>query len=251
LIPSGPLPGYQAGILLLIGAITMLTRGNHKLGRRHIWGFTLPSGTDAICPGRTEVCSRFCYAKRLETLRPKAHKAYRRNLLQTYRRDFVRRVYHFLRAFRVRIVRIHVGGDFYSDEYARKWLRIIKSSSRTRFYFYTRSWRVPAIRIVLDQMAQQANCAAWFSCDQETGLPEKVPSNVRLAWLQVEKHEVVPDQVDLFFRRHGIRRQPLPLTESRVCPEQDGVVRSAHVTCEQCQLCIRQHGTIAAIAAGA
>lgn len=216
----------------------MLTRGNQKLGRRHIWGFTLPSGTNEVCPGRTEVCSRYCYSRRLERLRPKAHKAYRRNLLQTYRRDFVRRVYHYLRAYRVRIVRIHVGGDFYSDEYASKWLRIIQSSPRTQFYFYTRSWRIPSIRLVLDQMAQLTNCAAWYSCDQETGLPERVPTGVRLAWLQVEKQEVIPVQVDLVFRRHGIR-QPLPLTESRVCPEQDGVVRSVYVTCEQCQLCIR------------
>lgn len=217
----------------------MLTRGNQKLGRRYIWGFTLPSGTQEICPGLTQVCSRFCYSKRLEKLRPKAHKAYRRNLLKTHRKDFTRRVYHFLRAHRVRIVRIHVGGDFYSDDYARKWLRIIELSPRTRFYFYTRSWRVPAIRQVLDQMAQQPNCAAWFSCDQETGLPEIVPAEVRLAWLQTEKQEVIPQQVNLVFRRHGIR-QPLPLAESRVCPEQDGVVRSAHITCEQCQLCIRQ-----------
>lgn len=100
----------------------MLTRGNQKLGRRLIWGFTLPSGTDAVCPGRTEVCSRHCYSKRLEKLRPKVHKAYQRNLMLTKRRDFSRRVYHFLRAHRVRVVRIHVGGDFYSEEYARKWL---------------------------------------------------------------------------------------------------------------------------------
>lgn len=217
----------------------MLTRGNKKLGRRHIWGFTLPSGTDAVCPGRSEICSRHCYARRLEKIRPKAHKAYRRNLLQTYRKDFVRRVYHFLRAFRVRIVRIHVGGDFYSEEYARKWLRIMMKSPWTRFYFYTRSWRVPSIRAVLEAMAEQPNCSAWYSCDQETGLPDDTSPLIRLAWLQVDVQEFIPEQMELVFRPRAIRRLALPLFNTRVCPEQDGIQRLAQVTCEQCQLCIR------------
>ena len=217
----------------------MLTRGNQKLGHRHIWGFTLPSGTNAVCPGRTSVCSRHCYAVRLEKTRPKAHKAYRRNLLLTHRKDFIRRVYHFLRAFRVKIVRIHVGGDFYSEEYARKWLRIIAKSPRTRFYFYTRSWRATPIRAVLETMAEQPNCSAWYSCDQETGVPTNVLPGIRLAWLQLDPQEIIPEQVDLVFRRRGIRRLALPQIVARVCPEQDGVERPALVTCEQCQLCIR------------
>lgn len=223
----------------------MLTRGNQKLGLKHIWGFTLPSGTDAVCPGRSEVCSRHCYAIRLEKTRPKAHKAYRRNLLRTHRKDFSRRVYHFLRAHRVKIVRIHVGGDFYSEEYARKWLRVIQHSPRTRFFFYSRSWRDPPIRAVVEAMAVLPNCSAWFSCDQETGLPLDVPPEVRLAWLQVEPEELIPEQVDLVFRRHGVRRLALPQISSRVCPEQDGVMRPAQVTCEQCQICIRPQSMLA------
>lgn len=217
----------------------MLTLGNQKLGQKLIWGFTLPSGTDAVCPGRTTVCSRYCYSKRLEVLRPKVHKAYRRNLMLTKRKDFSRRVYHFVRAHRVRVVRIHVGGDFYSAEYAQKWLRIIEHSPRVRFYFYTRSWRDPPIRLVVEQMAALPNCSAWYSCDRETGVPEDVSPGIRLAWLQVVAHEVIPNQVDLVFRRHGLRRVPLLTADSHICPEQDGIARSSKVTCQQCQLCIR------------
>ena len=57
--------------------------------------------------------------------------------------------------------------------------------------------------------------------------------------LQVEPEEVVPEEVDLVFRRHGVRRMALPQVMARVCPEQDGIVRPIKVTCEQCQLCIR------------
>ncbi len=218
----------------------MLTPGNRKLGLGNIWAFTLPSGTDATCPGRTIQCSRYCYARRLEVLRPNVHRAYRRNLQLTKQRHFVRRMYHYIRAMRIRTVRIHVGGDFYSEEYARKWLRIIKLNPRTRFYFYTRSWRDPPIRAVLEQMSEQSNCQAWFSCDQETGLPDGLSSKVRLAWLQVERFESIPTDVALVFRRHGLRKLTLPVIDTRVCPEQDGVVRSKPVTCDQCQLCIRQ-----------
>lgn len=217
----------------------MLTRGNQKMGRRLIWGFTLPSGTDAVCPGRTQVCSRHCYSKRLEKLRPKVHKSYQRNLLLTRRRDFSRRVYHFVRAHKVRVVRIHVGGDFYSVEYARKWFRIIERSPRVRFYFYTRSWRDPPIRLVIDAMAELPNCAAWYSCDHETGMPTAVSPRIRIAWLLVEHHEVIPQQVDLVFRRHGLRRKPLQQIDTHVCPEQDGIARLTKVTCELCRLCIR------------
>jgi len=217
----------------------VLTRGNRKLGQKHIWGFTLPSGTDAVCPGRTASCSRYCYARRLERIRPKVHKAYRRNLALTKRQDFSRRVYHFVRAMRIRTVRIHVGGDFYSEEYARKWLQVIEKSPRTRFYFYTRSWRDPPIRAVLEQMAALPNCRAWYSCDQETGLPGALQPAIKVAWLQVERDEQIPAEVTMVFRRQGLRKLDLPMIRSKVCPEQDGVTRPERVTCEQCQWCFR------------
>ncbi len=217
----------------------MLTPGNRKLGLGNIWAFSLPSGSDGTCPGRTIQCSRYCYARRMEILRPNVHRAYRRNLQLTKQRHFIRRMYHYIRAMRIRTVRIHVGGDFYSEEYARKWLRIIKLNPRTRFYFYSRSWKDPPIRAILEQMSEQSNCQAWFSCDQETGIPEGMKPSVRLAWLQVDRVESISTEVDLVFRRHGLRKLMLPVIDSKVCPEQDGVVRSKPVTCDQCQLCIR------------
>lgn len=116
--------------------------------------------------------------------------------------------------------------------------RVIETSSRTRFYFYTRSWRIPTIRPVLEQMAALPNCSAWYSCDRDTGIPDALPG-IRLAWLQVDINESIPPHVDLVFRRHGIRRRPLTQVSNHVCPEQDGSLRHAQIACEQCQLCIR------------
>ena len=182
----------------------MLTPGNRKLGGRRIWGFGLPSGTPDVCPGMSAVCQTHCYAVAVERYRPTAAAAYRRNLARSRRRDFVVRLRAFLIAHAVAVVRVHTGGDFYRRGYARKWLRVMGRSPRVTFYFYTRSWRVPAIRSVIEQMADLPNCVVWYSCDRDTGVPAAVPARVRLAWLATADDDVRAD--DLGDRGRGGRR---------------------------------------------
>lgn len=217
----------------------MLTRGNHKLGARRIWSFSLPSGPGGTCAGMTPACGNHCYAIALERYRPAAAAAYQRNLALARRRDFVRRVRAFIIAHAVRVVRIHVAGDFFAARYARKWLRITRRSPRVTFYFYSRSWQVAAIRTVLDRMAALPNCAAWFSCDRDTGVPANVPPSVRLAWLMTNPTDLPPPGTDLVFRVRRLRRRPEPVADPRVCPAEDGVTRTHPVTCERCGLCWR------------
>ena len=217
----------------------MLTRGNHKLGTRRIWSFSLPSGPGGTCPGMTPACAADCYAINLARYRPAAARAYRRNLTRARRRDFVRRVRAFLIAHVVRVVRMHVGGDFYSARYARKWLRIMRRSPRVTFYFYTRSWQIGALRAVLDRMAALPNCAAWFSCDRDTGVPAAVPPGVRVAWLMTAPGDTPPPGTDLVFRVSRLRRRPEQTPGPRVCPTEDGIPRTRPVTCEGCGVCWR------------
>ncbi len=217
----------------------MLTRGNHKLGTRRIWSFSLPSGPGGTCAGMTPACGAHCYAVALERYRPAAARAYRRNLDFAERRDFVRRMRAFLVAHAVRVVRVHVGGDFYSARYARKWLRVMRRSPRVTFYFYTRGWRVAALRAAIDRIAALPNCAAWFSCDRDTGVPATVPPRVRLAWLLTDPADLPPAGTDLVFRVRRLRRRPEPLGGPRVCPAEDGVTRTRPVTCERCGVCWR------------
>lgn len=217
----------------------MLTPGNLKLGGQRIWGFALPSGTPAVCPGLSPTCSSHCYAVAMERYRPAATAKYRRNLRASRRRDFVRRVVAFLIAHRVAVVRIHTAGDYYSPRYARKWLAIMRRSPRVIFYFYTRSWRIPEIRAVLDQMSTVPNCVAWFSCDIDTGVPVNVPTGVRLAWLSVSEDDVPPDGIDLVFRVRSLRRQPVAPGSPPVCPAEDGVPRLHRTTCDVCGRCWR------------
>jgi len=218
----------------------MLTPGNLKLGGRLIWGFALPSGTPgASCPGLSPTCRAHCYAVAVGRYRQAARARYRRNLRASRRRDFARRVRAFLVAHRVRVVRVHTGGDFYSARYARKWLAVMRRARRVHFYFYTRSWRIPAIKAVIDRMGELPNCAAWYSCDADTGVPPDVPSGVRLAWLAASPGEVVPASVDLVFRVRGLRRRAAAPDGPPVCPAEDGVPRPRRATCDVCGRCWR------------
>jgi hypothetical protein len=221
----------------------MLSPGNKKLGYSLIWSFSLPSGNPESCPGMSSLCQRHCYARRMENRRPKVQKAYARNLAFSQRDDFARRIRHYILAHDIRVVRLHVGGDFFCVEYAQKWLWIIKRLHRVKFFFYTRTWRDPPIRAVIEQMAMLPNCFAWYSCDRETGLPAGVPPRIRLAWLMVDADDTPPEPVDLIFRNYQLRREPLlRLNGNKVCPEQDGVARETHITCDRCQYCFRLSG---------
>ena len=141
----------------------MLNPGNTKLGTtRRIRTFSLPSRSS--CPGHSPLCARQCYSYSLERRRPSVRQRYQRNRRLRRQRHFVARVVAFIQRRQVRVVRLHVGGDFDSPAYIRKWLAIMRQLPGVRFYFYTRSWRVPAIRRVLVAMARLPNVRAWFSC---------------------------------------------------------------------------------------
>ena len=216
----------------------MLTQGNHKLGKRLIWSFSLPSARPDICIGMSALCQQHCYARRMERLRPAVLARYEANHRLSLAPGFARRVRAFLVGHDITVVRLHVGGDFFSREYARKWLRVMRRSPKVRFYFYTRAWRVDSIRDTLERMAALPNCRAWYSCDRETGVPTDVPPHVRLAWLSAEPGDVPPPSAGLVFRTRGLRRrQATHIGGVRVCPAEDGVPRGEPVTCERCGSC--------------
>lgn len=216
----------------------MLTRGNHKLGGRLIWSFSLPSARPDICTGMTDLCRHHCYSRRLESIRPAMRARYEANWRLSRSPAFERRVRAFLVAHGVAVVRLHVGGDFPTWRYARRWLRIMRRMRRVRFFCYTRAWRDAAIRPLLRRMARLGNVRVWYSCDRETGLPSEVPARVRLAWLQTGPGDQPPPGTGLVFRVRGLRSRPAGLLGgARVCPAEDGQPRPQPVTCERCGLC--------------
>lgn len=215
----------------------MLTPGNRKLGGNLIWGFGLPSGTKEVCVGMTPACRSHCYAVRFARYRTAAQALYQRNLELTRLSDFAMRMRYFILNNDVRVVRIHTGGDFYSARYARLWLKIICWLPAVQFYSYTRSWRIPAIREALQQIAQRANARLWYSCDRDTGFPQTVPDQVKVCWLMTSADDVPSQPVDLVFRIQRLRKIPLP--SLRVCPDENGKAYTIAPHCDSCGYCWR------------
>jgi hypothetical protein len=136
------------------------------------------------------------------------------------------------------VLRIHSSGDFFSEPYAAKWIDILRQSPPVKAYGYTRSWRVPTIVPVLGELARLSNVRLWFSCDVDTGLPQNVPTGVRVAWLQSDPDEPVPAGVNLVFRPRALRRRPVKrISLALVCPTEQG--RGHDGTCTSCALCWR------------
>jgi hypothetical protein len=160
------------------------------------------------------------------------------NLEAATRPDFAARMIREIRRRWVQVCRVHVAGDFLSEAYAKAWVRVFRACPQTRFYAYTRSWRVPEIAPILVQMARLRNVRLWFSADRETGLPGSVPRGVRVAWLQDGQGQ--PEPADLVFvvrrlRQAASLRLELPL----VCPHETPQGRQAEVTCSTCGRCWR------------
>ena len=218
----------------------MLTPGNRKLGGSLIWGFGLPSGNPEVCVGMTATCQSHCYAKRFEAYRSSAAAKYQKNLELTRLPDFAQRMRYFILIHEVKVVRIHTGGEFYSARYIRQWQRVIGWLPEVSFFTYTRSWRIPALKVEIDRLAALPNARVWYSCDRETSIPADVPASVRLCWLMTHSEDVPPEPVDLVFRIRQLRQQPLDrLQGTRVCPDENGKHYARPPHCESCGHCWR------------
>ncbi len=214
----------------------LFTRGNDKTGP-DLYCWSLPAGK--TCPGASTVCARECYAQRGRFRLPCSD--YRENLKAARAASFVTRArWEIARRF-IRVLRIHVAGDFFSAAYVRKWVAIARSCPQTTFLAYTRSWRVPTIRAALRELAALPNVRRWCSCDRETGLPRGRLSG-RIAWMQTEPEDL-PSRAGVLFRVQRLRktvpkRVALPLATAITCPVENGA--TGHRTnCQLCRICWR------------
>jgi hypothetical protein len=108
-----------------------------------------------------------------------------------------------------------------------------------KFWFYTRSWQIPKIRQVLEQMAELPNVFMWYSYDQETGGPIGQHPRIRLAYMMVAADDTPDTEPDLFFREHRLRSTiEKHVAGTLVCPAENGV--SGHVKCTQCRICLTE-----------
>lgn len=212
----------------------LLSQGNGKLGGQ-IYHWSLPAGI--TCPGKSGLCSGCCYATKGRFLLPYVRTRLEENYQRSLEAGFAKAMSREIRRRWVQVCRVHVSGDYYSADYALKWLRVFRSCPRARFYCYTRSYRVQEIEPVLCEMALLRNVRLWYSADSEIGVPPRVPANIRVAWLQ-ETEDDAFDNVDLVFRVRRLRRQsPAEVNGAMVCPSETPEGQVAEVTCATCRFC--------------
>ena len=152
--------------------------------------FGLPAGKSYSCPNATSVCSKVCYAGKLE----KVYKGVRQNLLHNWellkdatRDEMITLLDEMIKEFikdcdkrnAPKLFRIHWDGDFFSDEYAYAWRKVIKQNKGVKFWVYT---RVPTAALILNNIE---NLSVYFSTDSENINHAKNVNQlgVRLAYL--------------------------------------------------------------------
>jgi hypothetical protein len=216
---------------------SLLSTGTGKTGlsTHH---FSIPAVRS--CPGRSSVCESKCYARRGRFLHRNVQAKLRWAFEQSKRDDFVDRMCGELYRKGILACRWFVSGDVYSPAMALKMTEIVSRSEFCRFWLYSRSWRIPTIEPLLRAMAVLPNMVVHYSCDSETGMPDVVPDQVRVAWMSTEDDEVPSGEgIDLLFRTHKLRKERVPLHLLDVtCPQE--VPGGKSVTCATCQWCIRK-----------
>jgi hypothetical protein len=213
---------------------------NNKLGPGiHTWSITAGSS----CPGKTVACAGCCYAMRGFFNMPAVERRMQANYDFSRSKEFVPWMTKAIWAHSVRVLRVHVAGDFYDAAYVQKWIDIAKQTPRVVYYGYTRSWRTLKISESLERLALVKNFRLWYSADVDTGIPPKSPGLRGIAWLARDKDEedATPCWADLVFRdKPDALLKKAGETRVQVCPNELGLPAPyQRLTCTQCQICFR------------
>ena len=163
---------------------------NDFLGsNRNVKFFTFNLPRKLACPGRTDICARGCYqAISEEMLKEKGRDSqvlYSRKLnwFLAEQDDFVERILKEImrrkpKADQRIIFRIHASGDFYSEEYLKKWMKIALitklKNKNYDFVAYTKSYselnNVLSNQAGLWKLYQETYNAAKIAIPQEKEL---------------------------------------------------------------------------------
>lgn len=211
-------------------------RGNTKIGLDGVYTYSrLPGRPDGrfdelaqelgfahgtstgTCPGSSEECESICYAKRVVNT-PLVWEMWRINS-ETERLPGPEDPL----PDDAKVVRLHVSGDFTSEEYIEEWVRLAESRLDVRFFGYTRSWRVKGLLPALERFRALPNVQLFASMDKSIkALP---PEGWRRAW--IENDERLQQVRDDYWRA-------LDGAPAYVCPEEQG----RRANCQECGYCI-------------
>lgn len=214
--------------------LLLIRPGNSKLGE--VPCFSILAGHS--CPGKTKTCAAHCYAMKGFFRMTNVRRSHVQNWEASKQSDFAGRVIDEIERLSIKLLRIHVAGDFYNAPYVRKWIKIADACPDTQFYAYTRSWRRGTMLRALTEAAARDNFQMWWSADKDThaknGEPPTVPG-VNVAYMQCDADEPIPAYANLVFRLKPNRAPAKFIDGCLVCPVEQG--RETNITCETCRVC--------------
>jgi len=199
--------------------------------------FGLPAGREYSCPSATSICTKICYAGKLE----KIYKGVRVNLLHNW--DALRDASHdeievllteMIDEFRIECdkwdapkeFRIHWDGDFFKHDYTFAWKHVILNNPDIHFWAYT---RVESAAFMLKDID---NLGLYFSTDTENieSATRLKAYGIKLAGL----HETFTQAKDML----------LALGErAAMCPEQRKQI-PLEGACLACGICLKANTNI-------
>jgi hypothetical protein len=152
--------------------------------------FGLPAGKSYSCPNATSICSKVCYAGKLE----KVYKGVRNVLMSNWEQlkdadydTMVSLIDEMIIDFNKdcekrnadKLFRIHWDGDFFNDTYTIAWIEVIRRHPDIQFWVYT---RVPSAAELLKGIK---NLSLYFSTDNDNieTAKELKQNGIRLAYL--------------------------------------------------------------------
>lgn len=173
---------------------------------------------------------------------PNVQKSLMDNYELSKSKTFVKDMVAFIDKKKIQLVRIHGAGDFYSAAYIRKWHSIMSLCPNTRFYAYTRSWRIDALKDALNTLVSDcSNFKLWWSLDAETGYPKVLPPRVKTAYMSINLMDEPREGTNLVFRDYPLRGiVQKNINGVLVCPPENGIT---NVTCSKCGVCWRDSGS--------
>jgi len=163
------------------GGVMLLKQGNLRLPKTTgIWN--LPC--EDTCPNKTEWCCKHCYSKKAERRFPAVRESRQKNYELTKSDKFFLMMGGEIasRQDDINAVRIHEGGDFYSQGYLDKWCKIAKEFPDIPFTAYTKSR--------LDYTRTPDNLIIFFSIDESTKPSTKewyLRQDRRIAWTGMKR----------------------------------------------------------------
>lgn len=128
------------------GLEVQISVGNKKMTNGFMI-FNLPCRI--TCPGKTGMCSKYCYAAKRE-FNPRFGKAVHgrriKNLAASKSNEFVDLMVTAIEKTHTKtgavLFRIHESGDFYDQAYLNKWLEIAKHFPNIQFLAFTKSFNL-------------------------------------------------------------------------------------------------------------